>query len=630
MQVLKPTSTYTMKYFLPLLLVLLSTFTRGNSFETYTQHIASDRLLLIFNSYISQAEKDEIIKASGHVTATTHLPNPKITICHVSNYAAAASYFAGKEEVSFVSFFITDGQHHAGVTNQFFVKLRDTSFEPQMKEMMKANGISQIKADKYVPNLYLLTVSGKTDNVIRLCAQFGNAAWCQYSSPNYLLNPLVNSNDAYYNRQWALSNEGTALQGSGTADADMDVDSAWAITTGNPNIKIAIIDSGVDTLHSDLRANLLPGHDAVGDSTDGYPTPNFQEDGHGTCCAGILGAIKDNSIGIAGVAPSCKLIPVRSFFYTNNGGNILPFSTAAIFADAIGWAWNDAGADLMSQSWGLPTNLLVLLPGGVQPVEDAMLQAYQNGRGGKGCAMFFSSGNEGGSTGPIWPGKLDIAIAVNATSMCDEHKSANDCSNENWGGDYGPGLDFSAPGVRVATTDMRGNKGFSTTSDYYMLFNGTSAACPNAAGVGALVLSVRNDLSAEDLRNVIAQTADKVGGYAYDSTYSNGTWCHQLGFGRVNAYNAVQFANIYSSIGNVNTSVEMNVFPNPAHNVLTVQTTAAAGNIKLYNMAGQQLLSTVVIGSTTRLDVSALQSGIYLVELTTNQGKAVRKISLAE
>lgn len=624
------TSTYTMKHLLPLLLVLLGTFARANNFETYTQHIATDRLLLVFESGLSNDAKDEIIKASGLVTATTHLPNPKLTICFVSNYSAAATYFTSKQAVKFVSFFITDGQHHAGVTNQFFIKLRDKNFEPQLRDKMKANGISEVKADKYIPNLYLLTVSGKTDNVVSLCQQFTNEGWCQYASPNYLLNPLVNSNDAYYNRQWALSNEGTALQGSGSLDADMDVDSAWAITTGSSTIKIAIIDSGVDTLHNDLRANLLPGHDAVGDSTDGYPTPNFQEDGHGTCCAGILGAIKDNSVGIAGVAPGCKLIPVRSFFYTNNGGNILPFSTAAIFADAMGWAWNDAQADIMSQSWGLPTNLLVLLPGGVQPVEDAMLQAYQNGRGGKGCAMFFSSGNEGGSAGPIWPGKLDIAIAVNATSMCDERKNENDCSNESWGGDYGPGLDFSAPGVRIATTDMRGNKGFSTTSDYYLLFNGTSAACPNAAGVGALVLSLRGDLSAEDLRNVIAQTAEKVGGYAYDSTYSNGTWSHELGFGRVNAYNAVQYASIYSGIGNVNAGVEMNVFPNPARNVLTVQTTATSGDIKLYNMAGQQLLATAIAGSHTRLDVSALQSGMYLVELTTSQGKAVCKISMAK
>ena len=619
-----------MKHFLPLLLVLLSTIARANNFETYTQHIAADRLLVIFNTNISTEAKDELIKASGLVTATTHLPNPKITICFVSDYTAAANYFAGKEEVKFVSFFITDGKHHAGVTQQFFVKLRDKNFEPQMQALAKANGISEVKTDKYVPNLYLLTASGKTHNVVSLCEQFAKQGWCQYASPDYLLNPLVNSNDPYYVRQWPLSNEGTSLQGSGTADADMDVDSAWTITTGNPNIKVAIVDSGVDTLHSDLKNNLLAGHDAVGDSTNGYPTPNFQEDGHGTCCAGIIGAEKDNGIGVAGVAPSCKMIPIRAFYYTGSGGSTLPFSTASIFANAIGWAWSDAGADIMSHSWGLPPNLIVVLPGGIQPVEDAMLQAYTNGREGKGCAMFFSSGNEGDSLGPIWPGKLDIAIGVNATSMCDERKNANDCSNETWGGDYGPGLDFSAPGVRVATTDMRGNKGFSTTSDYYMLFNGTSAACPNAAAVGALVLSMRSDLSAADLRNVIAQTADKVGGYAYDSTYSNGTWCKELGFGRVNAYNAVRFANIYSSIGNVGTNLQWNVFPNPARNVLTIQTAIGIGEVKLYNMAGQQVLGTALQGNNTKVDVSELQSGIYMVELTTNEGRAIRKVSLAK
>lgn len=607
-----------------LLLAAFSTF--ANTFTEYQQHIATDRILLMFNSNVSTTEKDELIKASGLVSATTHLPTLKVSICFVNDFNAAQQYFASKEDVAFVSFFITDGEHHAGVTNKLFVKLTDKNFEPQLHDKMKVLGITEVKADKYIPNLYQLTVSHKTQNAVTVCESFSNEAWCQYASPDYLLNPLVNSNDAFYTRQWAIENTGSAIQGNGTVDADMDVDSAWTITTGSSTIKVAIVDSGVDTLHNDLRANLLPGHDAVGDSTDGYPTANFDEDGHGTCCAGIVAAIKDNTIGVTGVAPLSKLIPVRSFFYTNNNGTILPFSTAAIFADAIGWSWSDAQCDIMSHSWGLPPNLIVLLPGGVQPVEDAIQQAFTNGRNGKGCAMFFSSGNEGGSAGPIWPARLSNTIAVNATSMCDEHKNANDCSGESWGGDYGVGLDFSAPGVRVATTDMRTNKGF-VNGDYYYTFNGTSAACPNAAAVGALVLAVRSDLTANGVRDVIAQTCDKVGGYGYDSTFANGTWSRELGYGRVNAYRAVQFANLYSSVNEVSDELKWNVFPNPANAILNIQATEN-GTVRLYNIAGKQVMQAEMNSGNAALNVSGIEAGVYLVQLHTTHGTATRKVVL--
>ncbi len=93
---------------------------------------------------------------------------------------------------------------------------------------------------------------------------------------------------------------------------------------------------------------MFPGHDSLGDTTDVFPSPVYDEDGHGTCCAGIVASVKDNNKGGTGVAPSCKIIPVRAFYYVSPGpGTVLPASTAAAFADAIGWAWNN-GADILS------------------------------------------------------------------------------------------------------------------------------------------------------------------------------------------------------------------------------------------------------------------------------------------
>lgn len=615
-----------MKHFILFAFLLAAFTTQANIFSTYQQHIATDRVLVKFNDKLSPAAKQDIIKASGLVTASAHI-NASLTVCLVSNYQAAQQYFAAREEVTFVSFFITDGKHHAGVQDGFFVKLKDKNFEPQLRTMVKDLGIAEVKADKYIANLYLLHVAGKTENTISVCEAFAKQNWCEYAAPDYLVNPLVTSNDPLYTRQWPIANSGTTIQGSGTVDADMDVDTAWTITTGSSTIKVSIVDSGVDTLHADLADNMLPGHDAINDSTDGYPTPTYDEDGHGTCCAGIVAAVKDNGIGVAGVAPSCKIIPVRSFHYVMLGTQVLPYSSAAAFADAIGWSWSVAEADILSNSWGLPPALISFLPGGMAPVDDAIQTAYTNGRNGKGCAMFFSSGNEGDSIGPIWPGRLDNVIAVNATSMCDERKMIGDCSGEQWGGDYGPGLDFSAPGVRVPTTDMRGNNGF-VNGDYYFTFNGTSAACPNAAAVGALVLSMRSELTADGVRAVIAQTCDKVGGYAYDSTMEHGTWTRELGYGRVNAFRAVQYANIYSSVKDVANELNWKVFPNPAKDVLTILSSEPQGTVAIYNLAGQVVLQSAVNGNTTVLDVSSITGGMYVVQLRNTHGTAVSKVTL--
>ncbi len=512
--------------------ILFHTMAFANSFDDYQKHIAPDRLMLIFNKDVPVERQAEIIRSSGLVKNFGHLPSPSLTICFTDDVDAAQKSFITLPEIKFVSFFITDGEnHYAGVLDDFFVKLADKNFESMLQEKLKQKNLGPAVPDTYIPNLYKVSNSKFTNrNTIDWCADFLKENWVVYAAPDYLLNPIVTSNDPLYSREWNIKNVGTPIQGNGTVDADMEVDSAWTLTTGNPAIKVSIIDSGVDTLHEDLMQNLLPGHDAVSHSTDGYPTPDYPEDGHGTCCAGIVAAVKENGIGCTGVAPLCKIIPVRSFYYVIISGNLLPYSTASTFAEAIGWSWDSAKADILSNSWGLPPDLVSYLPGGIQPVNDAIQQAYISGRNGKGVAMFFSSGNDNTGTGPIWPAYLPQSISVNATNMCDSRKSPTDCSGENWGGDYGPGLDFSAPGVKITTTDMLGSNGFST-GDYYYLFNGTSAACPNAAAVGALLLSIRPQLSADEVRNIIAQTCDKTGGYGYDSVFTNGTWCPKWAMG---------------------------------------------------------------------------------------------------
>lgn len=451
----------------------------------------------------------------------------------------APLYNTGKNQ------FITTG-------DEFFVKLNHAGELQQLRELALITKTKIIGENQFINNVYKLRVDKNSQaNPFELSKYFMQQGKFAHAQPNYNFTPTVTTDDPRFNRQWNLYNEGTPQQYNGTPGADMKVTEAWLITKGSADIKVGILDSGVDTLHEDLMPNLLAGYDACQDSaqnTKGYPTPNFDNDGHGTCCAGIACA-KTDTIGIAGVAPNCKIVPVRIFYYITIGvgGDPIPWSTSEFFVNGISWQWQVADVDVSSNSWGITDNFLALFPGQDSIVNIAINEAVNNGRNGKGLPVLHSSGNDGLiDTIPIWPARTDIVISVNATSMCDEWKSNTSCDNENWwGGNWGDGLDVSAPGVKIPATDMNGINGFSSSSNYYNTFNGTSAACPNAAGVMALMLSVRPELTQAQARFILESTCDTVGGYNYSIAGNSGPWSEELGHGRINAKRAVEKARDY-------------------------------------------------------------------------------------
>ncbi|MBL0049686.1 MAG: S8 family serine peptidase [Bacteroidetes bacterium] len=184
--------------------------------------------------------------------------------------------------------------------------------------------------------------------------------------------------------------------------------------------------------------------------------------------------------------------------------------------------------------------------------------------------MFFSNGNN--NTSSIgYPASNSNTIAVAATSMCDERKSLTSCDGENWGSDFGIGTDIGAPGVHIYTTDISGNSGF-TNGDYAEYFNGTSAACPIAAGVMALMLSENSSLTYNDARFILESTCEKVGGYVYNSNVfgqPNGTWSSNLGYGRINAYHALLAASCNNHPSNDNCNGAIQVSDNTACSFIT-------------------------------------------------------------
>jgi subtilisin family serine protease len=447
--------------------------------------------------------------------------------------------------IPFISKVYAKGKYMAAEKSRIVIKIKSTDYEQRLFDICKELDLYRVEKSPLMAKTYFAYRSMEMDENHEVPTDWKKLLdydFVVYAEPDILFTPVtpsVTPDDPLFSRQWSIVNTGSAQQFNGTPGADMQVADAWSFSGGSPDIHIGVMDSGVDTLHPDLMPNLLPGFDANSDSVDtkGYPTPNFDEDGHGTCCAGICAAVMNNSEGIAGVAPFCKIVPIRMFYYLNFGGQTIPLSSSVDAASGISWAWQN-GVDILSNSWGVPDSLIPFL-GDPQVVVDAGNEAIANGRDGKGMLFLYSSGNDN-STTILLPARYPEVISVNATSMCDERKSPQSCDNETWwGGNYGDSLDISAPGVKVATTDMLGANGFGSGS-YYYTFNGTSAACPNAAGVMGLILSMNPNLQHWQARFILENTAERVGGYDYSATKSSGSWSFELGYGRVNAYKAIE------------------------------------------------------------------------------------------
>jgi hypothetical protein len=365
--------------------------------------------------------------------------------------------------------------------------------------------------NQFDKNQYLIKLNNSdTNKTFNLINSLSKDNRIEFIEPNFLILDAFQTNDPYYSSQWAINNNGYL---GGMPDADMDVDEAWTLSTGS-GIKVAVLDVGVDLSHPDLQANLLSGHDAInGVVGGGYIGASY----HGTPCAGIIGAVANNNIGISGVAYNSKIIPIR----VGTGTSI---TTSAAVA-GINWASNN-GADVLSNSWRL---------GSVSAaVNNAINYAVTSGRNGKGTIIVFSSGNENGAVG--YPANVNPKIIVVGAITSGGIRSS--FSN------YGSQLDVVAPGSGILSTMLNNTTGY---------LDGTSMATPHVAGVCALILSVNPCLTNQQVRDIIEQTSQKVGGYSYTITTgrSNGTWNNQMGYGLIDAYAAVQMAQSMSSIAQI-------------------------------------------------------------------------------
>lgn len=329
--------------------------------------------------------------------------------------------------------------------------------------------------------------------------------------PNFIrMHKHIERTSAGGARWWNLRNDGNP----GVLGADVAAHAAWMVTKGRPEIRIAVLDEGVDTKHPALRAAVVAEHDFVDGNAHARPDGN---DAHGTACAGVM-VSRDSTY--TGIAPDCSLVAIRMAKGDGRDGWISDdFQTGK----AIDWAWNEGKADVLSNSWsGGPP---------VDNITQAIDRARTQGRNGKGAIVVFAAGNENGAI--AFPSNLSTVMTVGASNWFDKRKAPNSADGERWGSCYGEALDIVAPGVRIATTDINGTAGYSQQS-FMDDFNGTSSATPHVAAAAALVLSKVPALSEEKVRAILCGSSDRIN--------TTGARDNYVGHGRLNIYNAVRLA----------------------------------------------------------------------------------------
>ena len=207
-------------------------------------------------------------------------------------------------------------------------------------------------------------------------------------------------NDPRYPTQWQYENSGA---NSGVADADIDASGAWQVTQGNKNVVIAILDSGIDQSHEDLRTKVTRNINFTGSRTVD------DEFGHGTHVAGTAGAQTNNRVGVAGTCPSCSLFNVKVLDATGSG----PWSGVA---SGITWA-TDNGAKVINMSLG-------------SYAPSQTLEAAVNYAVGKGVVVVAAAGNDGQNWG-FYPAAYPNVISVAATDNRDARASFSNYGS-NW------------------------------------------------------------------------------------------------------------------------------------------------------------------------------------------------------
>jgi thermitase len=358
-------------------------------------------------------------------------------------------------------------------------------FQPGTPDAAKADVNQRLggKVTGVIPGIDVLVVSVPQNQAAEKAKAYGAEKNVKFAEPDYVATAIFEPNDTYFANQWGM----TKIQAP----------QAWDVTTGSSDVKIAILDTGIDQNHPDLSSKIV--------ANQNFTTSSTVDDlyGHGTHCAGIAAAITDNNAGVAGVGFNTSLMNVKVLDDKGSG-------YYSWIASGITWA-TDNGAKVISMSLGGSS--------GSSTLQSAVDYAWNHG-----VVVVAAAGNNH-NTKPSYPAYYANCIAVAATDQNDAKASFST---------YGSWVDVAAPGVSIFSTapnhtnylQQHGYFGYN-----YGYLSGTSMATPFVAGLAGLLWSTSYGTSNTSVRSRIESTADKIGG--------TGTYWQ---YGRINAYKAVASA----------------------------------------------------------------------------------------
>lgn len=335
-----------------------------------------------------------------------------------------------------------------------------------------------------------------------LVAQYSRIQEVEYVEPNYEISleedaagPLVPilPHDPQFGNQWALANSG---QRGGKQGADISATLAWNITTGSDDVVVAVLDSGVDYTHEDLITNMwmrpadmAPYQDSelgTVDDTYGFNASDnasdpMDDNGHGTHCAGIVGAEGENDLGIVGVNWTVKIMPLK---FMNAGG----FGSTKDAIEAINYVIDrkKAGVNvrIISASWGSTQKSRAL--------ETAIRKAGENG-----IVFIAAAGNASTDNDrrPHYPSSYDLPNVISVAALDRNDRLA---TFSNFGA---KSVAVAAPGVDILSTWL---------NDEYEEKSGTSMATPVVSGVAALIVAQNPRITVAELRRRILAASDPI------------------------------------------------------------------------------------------------------------------------
>ncbi len=326
----------------------------------------------------------------------------------------------------------------------------------------------------------------------------------EYAELNYMVSINAEPNDPLFSIQWPLNNTGQDYPESGrhndppgTPDSDIDAPEAWELHTDSSEVVIAVVDTGVDYNHRDLKNNIWvnqiewAGMAGVDDDENGYvddingydfindDVDPIDDHGHGTHCAGVIAAQGNNNLDISGVCWNGWIMGIK---FLGPGGS----GDEADAARAIYYAVNN-GADVISNSWGGS--------GDSETLRQAIEYAHS-----QGVVLVAAAGNDD-SIVAHFPAYYEQVIAIAATDSNDDKASFSN---------YGYWVDLAAPGVDILSLRAAGTYMGKLYDSYTTIASGTSMACPHVAGACGYLLSVNPLLTNDQVRDVLMQSADPI------------------------------------------------------------------------------------------------------------------------